>query len=75
MGSLADLTGRRVYLDANVFIYGLEQNLSPFDQAAGAVLRAVDEGAFEAVTSELTLAECLVKPLQTGSREAVEVYA
>ena len=74
MGSLADLNGRRVYLDANVFIYGLERNLPPFDHVAAGVLRAVEEGAFDAVTSELSLAECLVKPFQTGSRESVEVY-
>jgi predicted nucleic acid-binding protein len=73
MGSLADLTGQRVYLDANVFIYALE-NLPPCNQAAAAILRAIEEGALAGVTSELTLAECLVKPLQTGNDESVQVY-
>jgi hypothetical protein len=37
-------------------------------QAQG-VLAGVDAGKFEAVTSELTLAECLIKPLQLGQHE------
>jgi predicted nucleic acid-binding protein len=73
MGSLADLTGKRVCLDANVFIYALD-DLPPWNAAAGSLLRAAEAGEFVAVTSELTLAECLVKPFQTGSQASVHVY-
>ena len=75
MGSLTDLQGKRLYLDANVFIYALER-LPSFSAAAAAaaILRGFEGGAFAAVTSELTIAECLVKPLQTGSQSSVRVY-
>jgi predicted nucleic acid-binding protein len=73
MGALSDLAGKRVYLDAKVFIYALD-NLPPCSQAAAALLRAVEAGEFSAVTSELALAECLVKLLQPGSAESARVY-
>ena len=73
MGSLADLTGKRVYLDANVFIYALD-DLPPWNVTAAGLLRAAEAGEFGAVTSELTLAECLVKPFQTSSQASVHVY-
>lgn len=63
------LRGRRVYLDANVFIYGL--NLFP--QYAAVVTRvfsAIDDGEFEAFSSDLTAAELLVKPLKDGDAAA-----
>jgi len=73
MGSLADLAGKRVYLDANVFVYALD-DLPPWNTVAANLLRAAEQGRFLAITSELTLAECLVKPLQTGSHASVRVY-
>ena len=73
MGSLADLAGKRVYLDANVFIYALD-DLPPWNVTAAGLLRAAEAGEFAAVTSELTLAECLVKPFHTGSQASVQVY-
>jgi predicted nucleic acid-binding protein len=54
---------RRVYLDANVFIYGVEGTPPYFDLVAP-VIRAVVEGGQDAVTSEITLAECLVGPFR-----------
>jgi predicted nucleic acid-binding protein len=73
MGSLDNLAGRRVYLDANVFIYALSE-LSPWSVVAQAVLRAVENEAIAGVTSELTLAECLVKPLQMGAADAIGAF-
>jgi hypothetical protein len=73
MGSIADLAGKRVYLDANVFIYALD-NLPPWNIPATAILFGAEAGGFVACTSELALAECLVKPIQTGSHESVRVY-
>jgi predicted nucleic acid-binding protein len=73
MGALTDLLGQRVYLDANVFIYALEA-LTPWKEAAQGVLQIVDAGGCYAVSSELTLAECLVKPLQLGQQENAVVF-
>lgn len=74
MGSLADLLGHRVYLDTNIFIYALE-NLDPWRSIAGRIMQAIDGGECTAVTSELTLAECLVKPLQIGRNDIVKTYS
>ena len=52
-----------IYLDANVFIYAYEREGRQAD-AAWQVFEAVERGEFEAVTSELTLAEVLVGPLR-----------
>ncbi len=65
MGSLNELLGRLVYLDANIFIYALE-GYSQVDVAIRALLTRVDTGQIPAVTSELTLAELLVRPMREG---------
>lgn len=52
----------RVYLDTNVFIYALE-GYSTFRLVLTTLFEALDRKSLTAVTSELTLAEALVKPL------------
>ena len=59
---LKSLKATRIYFDANIFIYALE-GISPFAEALLDVFESVDKGEMTAVTSELSLAECLVKPL------------
>jgi len=73
LGSLRERLGPKVYLDANFFIYVLEA-VEPWARAAGEVLRALDRGDLSAVTSELSLAECLVKPLELGLSEIADAY-
>jgi predicted nucleic acid-binding protein len=73
LGSLRERLGPKVYLDANFFIYVLE-SVEPWARAAGEVLRALDRGELTAVTSELSLAECLVKPLELGLSEIADTY-
>jgi len=73
MAAIAELRGKRLYLDANVFIYALE-SLAPWKEPAQALLRWIDAGQCSAVTSELTLAECLTKPLQLGQTENAKLY-
>jgi predicted nucleic acid-binding protein len=65
MGSLKDLMGRRAYLDANVFIYALN-DFPPFARFLNGLFEASDAGRLFSVTSELTLAEVLVLPLRRG---------
>jgi predicted nucleic acid-binding protein len=73
LGGLIEKLGERVYLDTNFFIYTLEA-VEPWVRVARRVLAALDEGACSGVTSELSLAECLVKPLQLGQAEVVQTY-
>ena len=62
MGVIDDLTGQSVYLDSNVIIYAVE-GVAPYVQPMRRLLEAVEAGLVSAVTSELTLAEVLVRPM------------
>lgn len=61
MGILDKIAGRRTYLDVNVFIYALEAH-SRYLGLVTEIFEAIDHGQLTAVTSELSLAEALVKP-------------
>lgn len=65
--------GQRVYLDTNVFIYALEA-YADFIKPLTALFARLDDGSLQAVTSELTLAEVLVKPLLDNNVELQAVY-
>jgi predicted nucleic acid-binding protein len=62
MGGITGLPGP-VYLDANIFIYTLE-GYPDFTARIAIPLEAMDRQEIEALTSELTLAEVLVKPFR-----------
>lgn len=59
------LLGRRVYLDANVFIYAIER-VVPYAEALRPLFRDITDGRTPATTSEITLAETLVRPFRAG---------
>ena len=65
------LIGQRVYLDANVFVYAVER-VAPYADALRSLFQSITSGETPAVTSEITLAETLVKPFRT---EDVELEA
>jgi predicted nucleic acid-binding protein len=73
LGSISETLGRRVYLDTNFFVYALEE-LKPWARIARLILDAMDRGDCAAVTSELSLAECLVKPMQLQQQEVIETF-
>lgn len=73
MESIADFTGQRVYLDANILIYAIE-DVAEFSAPVRLVFAGIDRGDFSAVTSELSLAECLTKPLLDNRRDIVQTY-
>lgn len=73
MGLLDAIQGPRVYLDTNVFIYGVE-GFEQFEDEIDALFSAVDCGDIEAVTSELTRAEALVKPFREGNTTLQQIY-
>jgi predicted nucleic acid-binding protein len=60
------LAGQHVYIDTNVFIYFLDQNVK-FFPVASALLEAVELGNFVAHTGDITVAETLVKPYQSDN--------
>ena len=65
MEKMSSLEGLTVYFDTNIFIYALE-GFPPLDAVAARLLDFLDEGNCRGVTSELALAECLVKPFERG---------
>ncbi|MFL9825482.1 type II toxin-antitoxin system VapC family toxin [Rhodoplanes sp. SY1] len=67
------MTAPRLYLDANVFIAAYESATARSDHAWW-TLDAIESGEFVGVTSELTLAEILVKPLADGDDDLVRRY-
>jgi predicted nucleic acid-binding protein len=67
MGELNSQLGRRVYLDTNIIIYAVE-GYENHAARIKLVLRGMTEGEITAVTSDLTLAEVLVKPKKRRSR-------
>lgn len=67
------MNGKRVYLDTNVFIAAYETQHSPADHA-WRILTAIEDGEFTGVTSELTLAELLVNPIERRNYELAQRY-
>ena len=74
MGSLRTaLQGHKVYLDANIFIYLLEE-VSPWVSPLQGGFSGLEAGEWVAVTSGLSLAECLVRPFALGRDDLAKVY-
>jgi predicted nucleic acid-binding protein len=63
----------RAYLDTNVFIAAYEHASARSDHARW-VLDAVEDGRILGATSEITLAELLVKPFQEEALAIVDAY-
>lgn len=73
MGPPVSAAPPRVYLDANVFITAFEHVGARSDHAWW-ILEAVEEGEIAAATSEITLAEVLVKPSERGATDLTAAY-
>ena len=73
MGSPVNNRRPRVYLDSNVFITALEHAGARSDHAWW-ILEAVENGEIVGATSEITLAEVLVKPKELGVKELASAY-
>jgi predicted nucleic acid-binding protein len=63
----------RVYLDTNVFMAAFE-HVGAHSDHAWWIIRAVEGGEIEAGTSEITLAEVLVKPFEVGATDLAKGY-
>ncbi len=73
MGLVEHLAGGTAYLDTNTFIYAVER-IEEFRPLIDELLPAIDRGSIRAVTTELTLAEVLVKPLRDGNEALARDY-
>ncbi len=73
MGLAAQLEGKRVYFDANIFIY-LVEGFTAYAQEIVDIRTALRSGACEAITSELTLFEVLVAPFKASDTKRLAVY-
>ncbi len=67
------MSAPRIYLDTNVFIAAYE-NRHARSEHAWQILSAIDDGELVGVTSELTLAEFLVRPLQEQDYDRAKHY-
>ncbi|MBE9061213.1 PIN domain-containing protein [cf. Phormidesmis sp. LEGE 11477] len=65
MGLIQLLKGNRIYLDANIWIYALE-NVAEYSVSLTALFKAAQMYSLTIVTSELTLAEILVRSIRDG---------
>jgi predicted nucleic acid-binding protein len=70
---LNTIRGERVYLDTNVFIYAIE-GYPEFVDELNEFFDSIDAGNMRAFTSELTLAEVLVRPLRDANLEIQTAY-
>lgn len=74
--TLADhLVGARlIFLETAPVIYFVEGNPA-YMQLVAPVFDRIDSGALQAVTSPVTLAECLVHPFRAGNKDAVRAFS
>ncbi len=73
MGLIEILSGRTTCLDANVFIYAIEGH-DRFAEPLGRLFDGVARRSLRAVTSEITLAETLVRPFREERMDLVKRY-
>jgi predicted nucleic acid-binding protein len=73
MGKVSAELGQRVYTDANIVIYAVEGFVAYLDQIR-VLMTAMNTGEIAIVTSELTLAEVLVKPLKDQNPAIQQAY-
>jgi len=70
---VASELGKRLYLDANCFIYLFEEH-PVFGHPARSLFSAVEQGKYKAITSSLTLLEVMAGPLRYGEESLVHEY-
>ena len=73
MGILERIEGNSVYLDANIFIYAVE-SYPQYQVEVAELFSVIDGRELSAFTSELTLAEVLVKPISIGDSTLIDTY-
>ena len=70
---ISQLQSKRVYFDANILMY-LFEGFEAYESVLQNLLEGFEQKHFEAITSDLTLAELLAGPLKAGNTELAERY-
>jgi predicted nucleic acid-binding protein len=70
MGLIEELSGKRVYLDTNIFIYLIEGNAT-FQPIIEALGTALSDGDFSAFSSHITLTEILPPLVKRGEEDMI----
>ncbi len=73
MGIIDVISGSRLYLDTNIFIYALEA-YPEYQSFLTILFASIDTGQYTAITSELTLAEVLIKPMMNNNQDIQQIY-
>jgi predicted nucleic acid-binding protein len=73
MDLITSIIGNRIYLDANIWIYAFE-GYSEYSVILNELFNQFDKRKLIPVTSELTIAEILVKPFIDGNSELQKYY-
>ncbi|MBN1167828.1 MAG: PIN domain-containing protein [Methanospirillaceae archaeon] len=73
MGIIETISGSRLYLDSNISIYALE-GYPEYESILTSLFSLIDNNTCTAVTSELTLAEVLIKPLMDNNLNLQQTY-
>lgn len=73
MDILTTIQGKRIYLDTNIWIYTLE-GYPKYRSFLTTLYQTIDTGQLQAITSELTLAEVLVKPFMDQNIAIQQAY-
>lgn len=63
----------KVYVDANLIIYRVEQ-IEPYLSACASMWEAAEQGRIHMFTSDLTLLEVSVKPIRDGNNFLASLY-
>ena len=69
-----DIIKSPVYFDTNIFIYAIDGH-EEYSELLQAIFAYISNNKILVITSELTLAECLVKPMKDGNHEAVKQFS
>lgn len=70
---IKDLHGKKIYLDTNIFIYGVEAS-KIYAKNIALLWEAIDQKKIVALTSEFTLSEILVKPIKDRNQKLINIY-
>lgn len=71
--AINNIIAERAYFDTNVFIYLIENNVE-YQDTIHRLIEQLESQECEIYTSELTLAECLVRPFQDDDVQSQETY-
>lgn len=72
MLDLERLVGYGIYLDTNIFIYAIESG-NRWTENLRDMFEAIDDRAIRATTSDITLAEVLMKRIAAGVDDLVAI--